>query len=161
MTSQRRSELSIHLSVRTVSLSNMREHWAKRHRRESAHRLMARAAVRAAHPPEIAPRAHLTIRLTRLGRRKLDDDNLRGALKSIRDGVADALGMDDGHTALRWSYSQERSSEYGVRIEIAATPEPETPKSSKKATTQNGKINRRNDADGSAGGLVHPSSDPK
>jgi hypothetical protein len=65
--------------------------------------------------------ALLEVHLTRIAPRELDDDNLRGALKSTRDGVADALGIDDRDPRVRWGYGQERGKvrEYAVRVEVA------------------------------------------
>lgn len=37
-----------------------------------------------------------------------------------RDGIADALGVDDGdESKVTWSYAQERG-DYGVRVKIEA-----------------------------------------
>lgn len=47
----------------------------------------------------------------------LDDDNLRSALKAIRDGLADGLGVDDGDPSVTWEYDQRRGP-YGVEVEI-------------------------------------------
>ena len=38
---------------------------------------------------------HLTLELVPPDRRKRDDDNIIASCKSYRDGVADALGVDD------------------------------------------------------------------
>lgn len=68
----------------------------------------------------------LVITLTRITShpRGLDDDNLPAALKSIRDGVTDWLGLtDDSGPRLSWKYAQETGAKRGtkgVRIEIAA-----------------------------------------
>jgi hypothetical protein len=50
----------------------------------------------------------------------LDDDNAQGALKNVRDGIADALGVDDRTPLVEWRYDQTRGKprEYGVRILI-------------------------------------------
>ena len=59
------------------------------------------------------------VSLCRFGPKKLDDDNLRGALKAIRDGVSDALGIDDGDSRVRWEYDQEAGSkQYSVYVKI-------------------------------------------
>lgn len=49
--------------------------------------------------------------LTRVATRGLDSDNLAGALKSVRDGVADVFfGGEDKETGgLSWVYRQETS----------------------------------------------------
>lgn len=65
-------------------------------------------------------RAPAIVHMTRLSPGLLDDDNLRPALKSIRDGIADALHIDDGSDAVRWQYAQARCKrgEEGVRVRI-------------------------------------------
>ena len=58
------------------------------------------------------------VTLTRYGVRYLDDDNLAAAFKRIRDGVADALGVDDGdRRRIRWEYVQ-RIGPWSVSVEI-------------------------------------------
>ena len=58
------------------------------------------------------------ITITRQGKRKLDDDNLASSAKHIRDGVADALGIDDGDPRLHWKYLQEHPLPYGAHVEM-------------------------------------------
>lgn len=98
------------IPIRAVSLANQREHWGKRASRAKAHRRAAWLAT----PKRGLP---LIVLLTRVGKRKLDGDNLQGSLKSIRDGVADRLGVDDANPMVRWEYAQEVGKEYAVRIE--------------------------------------------
>lgn len=61
-----------------------------------------------------------TVKMIRLSSGKLDSDNLQGALKSIRDGIADALGVKDNDPRVTWEYVQEkcRRGEFGIRVEI-------------------------------------------
>lgn len=40
----------------------------------------------------------------------LDDDNLQGAFKGLRDAIASWLGVDDGNPAIKWEYDQVTSS---------------------------------------------------
>jgi hypothetical protein len=106
--------IEIYLPVVTVSISNVREHWAKRANRAKLHRqlayIMAKGLKGCALP--------VTIKLTRISPRKLDDDNLRGALKSVRDGIADRLGIDDRDPRVIWEYAQTKGhpKEHGVLI---------------------------------------------
>lgn len=58
------------------------------------------------------------VTLTRIGKRMIDDDNCAGAFKAIRDGIAEALGINDGSNRLTWIYRQEKSKQYSVRVEI-------------------------------------------
>jgi hypothetical protein len=116
------------IPIQTVSVLNVREHWAKRSRRTKQHRTTTYAMLlsygKAADLYRIAAPIRFTITLTRIGGRTLDDDNLRAALKATRDGVADWLGIDDGDKRLTWQYGQEpkqRKMPPGVRVEIVAT----------------------------------------
>jgi hypothetical protein len=54
--------------------------------------------------------------------RALDGDNLQSAFKAVRDGVADWLGVDDGHKNLDWQYYQRKDGPkvYAVEIEVIA-----------------------------------------
>jgi len=90
---------SVWLPVQTVSEANQREHWSKKAKRAKRQRHAALL---------LAPRHSLpaVVRLTRLSRSRLDDDNLRGALKAVRDGVADAFGVADNDPRLRFEYDQ-------------------------------------------------------
>lgn len=60
------------------------------------------------------------VTMTRISPGTLDDDNLRPALKSIRDGIADAFGVKDNDPRIEWRYAQERGKPkaYAVRIRI-------------------------------------------
>lgn len=104
--------------VRTVSEANNRDHWSKKHARASEQRLKAFAFLRRAPTPQLRPPC--VVRLTRIGTttKKLDDDNLRSALKACRDGVADWLKIDDGSDLVTWEYGQEKGKVYAVRIEV-------------------------------------------
>lgn len=104
---------------RTVSEVNTREHWTKRAARAKSLRDMAYICT---WKDALAkPHASAIVLLTRYGPRTLDDDNLRSALKPIRDGVADAFKIDDGSEFYTWQYAQVKTKrgQYGVRIEIS------------------------------------------
>lgn len=49
----------------------------------------------------------------------LDDDNLRSALKAVRDGIAEKLGIDDRDPRVEWRYGQ-RKGMVGVDVELEA-----------------------------------------
>lgn len=51
--------------------------------------------------------------LTRIAPRPLDSDNLESALKAVRDGIAEGLGIDDRSPLVRYVVSQEQG---GVRV---------------------------------------------
>lgn len=69
------------------------------------------------------PAGPLVVRLTRISPGRLDDDNLRAAIKGIRDQIAREMGVDDRDPLVRWDYDspgQERGPRgySAVRIEI-------------------------------------------
>lgn len=110
--------VQVSIPVRLVSTANAREHWATRARRAKTHRLAARLALRAARPTPLPPPVRVVIE--RVGRRRLDSDNLAGSAKSARDGVADWLGIDDGDERIRWDYEQTTGPQWACRITVMA-----------------------------------------
>ncbi len=66
------------------------------------------------------PPLPLTVTITRVGPRRLDDDNLAGACKYVRDQIAEVVGVDDGSPLYTWRYGQRVGAklEYGVDVEI-------------------------------------------
>jgi len=61
-----------------------------------------------------------TVKMSRLSSSKLDDDNLQGACKAIRDGIADKIGFPDNDPRIVWLYGQEKCKrgDFGVRVLI-------------------------------------------
>lgn len=106
----------IFVPLRTVPGLNAREHFAVRAKRVKRERHMTGWTLKTR--PRIA--IPCTVKLTRVspGTRPLDDDNLAGALKGVRDAVAEWLRCDDGNrAAVRFQYSQKRGP-WGVEIEF-------------------------------------------
>lgn len=103
------------LPIRTVSVVNTREHWRRRAKRAQGERMAAKTQC----PDFQLP---CVVTLTRIAPRALDDDNLRPALKAIRDGIADRLGVNDRDPRVRWQYQQARGApkQYAVRVRLAA-----------------------------------------
>lgn len=123
------------LPLKTVSESNISEHWtrsSKRHRRQQFYiRQLFKHEVRQIPIPCI-------VKLIRLNSRFLDeDDNLRMAFKWIKDEVSECIfpnknstyvdkkgkvrlikGRADDTPLIQWQYSQEKNSIMGIRIEI-------------------------------------------
>lgn len=108
---------SIVVPISTPSAPNLREHWAVRARRVRMQRAAVGWTWRAAGLSRSAP-LPCVVTLTRINRRRLDDDNLRGALKAVRDEVARLLGVDDGSDQIEWRYAQATDDPARVRIEI-------------------------------------------
>lgn len=112
--------LVIDVPIKTVSEANMRQHWAAKHKRRTAQQKAVSAIWkmrRGWHPIPLPCR----VTFTRIGPKMLDDDNLRGAFKHIRDEVARLLKTDDSVTGqVEWNYKQEAigKREYSIRIEV-------------------------------------------
>lgn len=110
------------IPVEVISEANAKgkqRHWAVKGRRVNGQRGMAYATCQKhlGYKPKDTPLpGSFTITLTRImiGRqRPYDGDNLQNALKAVRDGIADYLGINDGSDRLEWRYGQEKGA--GVR----------------------------------------------
>lgn len=130
--------LEFTLPLRLVSEANERIHWAKKSKRTKLQRATAYQAassslralnVSPSQPVsaqnegtfQVEPYLPLWVQITRVAPRSLDTDNLAGACKHVRDGIADALGVDDRHSHLvAYSYSQAKggAKHYEVRVII-------------------------------------------
>jgi len=107
--------------IRTVSAANAREHWAVKAKRNKTERTAIRAYFATCPPSLRSTDALLVVSLCRFGKRLLDDDNLAGSFKAIRDEVAACLGRDDGPKAgIRWVYQQTTAKDYWIEIEVRA-----------------------------------------
>lgn len=106
-------------------------HWSQRHKKSKLQRQHAAYGALTAFREQLrqdpsgwffdAGRDVVLVRLVRCSPRKLDDDNLRDAFKSVRDGISDQFGVADNHKRLAFEYAQEPSKTRGphVRIEIS------------------------------------------
>lgn len=105
---------SVMLPIKTVPGQNAREHHMARARRVKRERFLAKTMT----PKGVQLPALVT--LIRYSAGTLDDDNLTGALKAIRDGVADAFGVEDNDPRLKFQYAQApaKRGEQSVGIKI-------------------------------------------
>lgn len=102
------------VQIRTAP-GNPREMWQARSGRVKRERKAAARKLEFEDPPPI-PCSVLLTRVAPSG--GLDDDNLRSALKGVRDEIAAWLGIDDRHsTKVRYHYAQIRGP-WSVRIEF-------------------------------------------
>lgn len=112
----------VELPIRLVSEANRRGHWSKHDARREAQRNTAYVTVSLALRKARAntKSGRFRVRITRIAPRRLDSDNLARSCKSTRDGVADALGVDDGSERVLWVVDQRqgRAREYAVEILI-------------------------------------------
>jgi hypothetical protein len=111
--------IEIRVPIKIVSVANLRLHWAVKAKLAKNHRSKAFNALASIAAPPAPP---CTLVLTRIAPRALDGDNLQSAFKAVRDGVADWLGVDDGHKDLDWQYNQRKDGPkvYAVEIEVIA-----------------------------------------
>jgi hypothetical protein len=115
--------VTVTVPVHATTPGNTRTHWAKEARAAKEQRSLTAMlcgnrlgpAVRA----ELRTAPRLVVRLTRVGRRRLDPPNVLGALKHVIDGLADWLG--DGSDWYVWETPRQERGEPAVRIEL--TPE--------------------------------------
>lgn len=114
--------LSLVIPIRTISEANVRSHFHAKAKRVKEQRSVARWTVGTRWRSVGLP---CVVKLTRVAPKELDDDNLRSALKAIRDGVADALGIDDRDSRVTWDYAQQPAARrrYAVSIEIRKASE--------------------------------------
>jgi len=107
------------IPIKTVSEANQRCHWAVKAKRAKSQRDAASWAIgwQVTHP------LPCTVTMIRIAPRSLDDDNLRGALKAARDGIADRLGVKDNDPRVKWEYGQRSGApkQYAVEVQIQAT----------------------------------------
>lgn len=103
------------IPLRTCSENNMREHHMARARRRKQQRITAALMTRVTANQLGLP---CSVKLVRIAPSNgLDGDNLQGALKAVRDGIADAFEVDDRDPRLTWVYDQRRGP-YSVEVTL-------------------------------------------
>lgn len=112
--------LRTRFEVETRSEANARDRWGKIKRSEAAREATTEAlAIALGEGQEIPSTGPWYVRLTRISRGKLDDDNLGRAMKAVQDTVAAAIGVDDGSDRIAWNRKQIKDGSFlGVIIEI-------------------------------------------
>ena len=107
--------ITVDIPIRTARGLNSREHHFVRHARNRKEKEAVGWYLRQRQKPH-TPCVILLIRIA--PSEGLDDDNLQGSLKAVRDAVAEWLGVDDKlRHVVAYEYLQERGPEWGVRIE--------------------------------------------
>ena len=118
-----RHSIAKELSLRIVSEANRRDHWRVKAARTQLHRISAQCAFDYHRNPGALIRAGvpvsgLTVTMTRIAPRRLDDDNLASGFKAVRDGVAAWLGIDDGSPLIRWVCAERKGPPKGYAAEV-------------------------------------------
>lgn len=105
--------------IKTISEANRasHEHWRVRAKRAKEQRTAAAWAMSLYARHVELP---CTVTLTRISPGLLDDDNLASAFKHVRDGIADALNIDDRSPLIAWRYQQQRGKRgmYAVCVQV-------------------------------------------
>lgn len=107
----------IEIPIRTYNTANCRWHWAKKAKYAKECRRTAYFAAKMIGISQ-APAGAFMVRLVRIGKKRMDSDGLAISFKGIRDGLAAAMGIDDGDQRIDWQYSQQIGKAYGVIIII-------------------------------------------
>jgi len=102
--------------LRLRSWPNLRWHWRRKHKVEKEQRKWACYCTTHAMPPDAILGDWVTATIVRVGMRAMDSDNLARSAKAVRDGIADALGIDDGDPRIDWRYGQAILGRYGVQV---------------------------------------------
>lgn len=114
--------LTVRMLLRTKSLNHLfGMHRHERARMTKMHREQAWKHMRI-HGPGPSDLSNVTVTLTRYSAGTLDDDNLRGSLKAIRDGVADWLGVPDNDPRVTWAYAQRTVDPKKFAVEVEVRP---------------------------------------
>jgi hypothetical protein len=137
--------IEVTLSLRLINEANDHSHWRGRQKRAKMQHstvtmvLLGRCTFQCiGYSTHIAQGNACVVTLTRIAPRRLDSDGVVASCKFVRDGVAEALGIDDGDARIEWRYEQRKmtihdgedrdfvrmfASGYGVHIRIEAASE--------------------------------------
>jgi len=110
-------QIEVYLQIAVVSEANQRDHWAVKARRAKSQRQQAYLLTGALKTLRLPAR----IMLVRVGGRAMDTDNLVRAFKSVRDGIADRLEINDGSYVVTWQYDQIKGEPKQRGIKVVAT----------------------------------------
>lgn len=119
--------LTTTFALETETESNAKGHWrpkaerAKKQREASFFHTHA-VAMKLRTRLKSGALERVTVTLTRISPRELDDDNLASAMKHVRDGVADALGVDDRDRRITWRCEQASGGPTTCAVRIDLEP---------------------------------------
>lgn len=113
-------QLSVPIKT-TNPLNGAWGHWTAKAKQRKLQRDGVRYALQAIYPKQAwKVKFPIEVLLVRVAPSNgLDDDSLPASLKSIRDGIADWLGLDDDRTPdVTWRYDQRRGKQREYAVEI-------------------------------------------
>lgn len=97
---------------------NARVHWSKKSRAAKAYRSACHLLAKQVDLQSPAGEALLVVEFVPPDRRRRDDNNLLAMFKAGRDGLADAMGIDDNVFATQIRVSKETTKGGAVRVRI-------------------------------------------
>ncbi len=120
------------LPIKIISEPNTNHHWSVKYKRFKEQKKQIWLAFYNDQPKIKLP---CEVTLTRIGPRKLDDDNLIASFKAVRDEIADHLipgkkpGQADSDFRIIWNYKQEspektNKDKYQIKVEILSYGNP-------------------------------------
>lgn len=117
------------IPIRVVSEANQsnREHWrkkSKRHRNQrfdTAYMWLTQDTIERSKCTSALNFGHkVKVSMTRIAPRLFDDDNLRGALKAVRDEITKQLGLaSDRDTRISFEYGQRKGAPKYYAVEVS------------------------------------------
>lgn len=113
--------MKLKFPMKLPSVANMRDHWGRTHRRKKEQRQQIAWELKAAMLNQglRKPSLPVAVHLTRIAPRSLDEgDNLAMAFKTVRDEIADWLGVDDGSKWVDFVYHQRKGKPKEQACEI-------------------------------------------
>jgi hypothetical protein len=110
------NDVVVMLPLQTKSEANQRGNWRTKEKRRKEQVNVASLGIRSGTLHHRGRRVS-RVEMTRIGPRKLDTDNLHGALKYVRDGIALGLGINDD-TDIWFPLQEKHPCLYGVRVRV-------------------------------------------
>ena len=128
-------EFDIHVTTYSANRYYAGMHWAKRKRISDVQKEQTRLSWLGAFSGDRTkwPKPPATVTFIRRSARVMDDDNLRMAMKAIRDTIAELLGVDDGDPSVRWEYAQE-PGRGGARVTVRLAGPQDSPQTAPSPT---------------------------
>ena len=111
----------VDVPLKLASELNMHEQWRARHKRANAQRELIGLTCMSRLAPFRKTATPLVVTIERIAPSALDDDNLVGAGKHVRDAIAEVLGLpNDRDARVTWLYGQRRRRvrEYATVVTI-------------------------------------------
>lgn len=110
--------ITLRVPCRVCSDANRKDHWSVKRRRTEVQEQALEAAFRNADLNAWPIPLPCVVTWVRVGKQKLDDDNLSNAFKACRDWLAKFIGVDDGDASVTWKCEQRVGSEPCVELRI-------------------------------------------